>query len=290
MSLITDDSFRCVLQQLPGPLLLRGPRLGQPPAVAGMGPQPADVFRRHERPGHRPSLGHLRQPHRVQLAGLRPPGLRFNLGRLVEHAVKALLLQQEEHRLPVITGAFHPGPFHAPGPQPVRQLQQLPARGAELPGLLRPASPAGSARHPDGDHHRLLADVDPGGPLAEQRLILGLFHRLLLSSGYGKGDGRPREPRGTRKSDPRARSANAQPSRRLPAFRLMDGVAPATERRRQRAAAPPASSRRATPGEAGNPHQPAQPSQPSASNASQDTDPQRPQTFTPTRRPKGTRD
>jgi hypothetical protein len=39
----------------------------------------------------------------------------------------------------------------------------------------------------------------------------------------------------------------------------MDGVAPATEGRRQRAAAPPASSRRAPPREAGNPHEPAQP-------------------------------
>jgi hypothetical protein len=49
----------------------------------------------------------------------------------------------------------------------------------------------------------------------------------------------------------------------------MDGVAPATERRRQRATAPPASSRRTPPRKAGNPHEPAQPRPRSASNASQ---------------------
>jgi hypothetical protein len=41
-------------------------------------------------------------------------------------------------------------------------------------------------RFPDGDHHHLLADVDPGGPLAKQRLVPGLFHRLLLSWGMRK--------------------------------------------------------------------------------------------------------
>jgi hypothetical protein len=41
MSLITDDSFRAVLQQLLAPLLLRGPHLDQLPPVTGMRAQPA---------------------------------------------------------------------------------------------------------------------------------------------------------------------------------------------------------------------------------------------------------
>ena len=53
------------------------------------------------------------------------------------------------------------------------------------------------------------------------------------------GDGRPREHRASGNLVRGLASANSQPSRQLPAFRLFDGVRPATEQRRQRTAAPP---------------------------------------------------
>ena len=170
-----------VLQQLLAARFLGGAGLDQPPAVAGVGAEPADVLRRHEAARQRALLGDPGQPCGVQPVGLRPPGQRLDLRRLVEQAVQALPLQQEVHRLPVVAGGLHPGPLHLPAAQPVRHLQQLAAGGAELPRLLLPAAPAGVAGHPDRDADQLLADVDPGGPLAEQRLVPGLFHHGLLS-------------------------------------------------------------------------------------------------------------
>src|SRR5450756_415429 len=73
-----------------------------------------------------------------------------------------------------------PGPLPPPAAQPVRQRQQLPARGPELAGLLLPAALTGLTRHPDRHRRHLLADIDPGRPLAEQRLALDLFHRHPL--------------------------------------------------------------------------------------------------------------
>jgi hypothetical protein len=103
-----------VFQQLLAPLLLRGAGLDQVPAVAGMSAQPPDVLRRHEAARQLPALGDLRQPHRVQLVGLRPPGQRLDLRGVIQHAVKPLALQQEVHRLPVVPGCFHADPGHAP--------------------------------------------------------------------------------------------------------------------------------------------------------------------------------
>ena len=87
MSLITPDSFRCASSSsFSAALLFRGPGLGQLAPVAGMGAQPPDVLRRHERAGQRPALGDPGQPDRVQLVALRPPGQRLDLRRLVEQA------------------------------------------------------------------------------------------------------------------------------------------------------------------------------------------------------------
>src|SRR5712671_611095 len=52
---------------------------------------------------------------------------------------------------------------------------------------------------------------------------------------------------GKRKSGPRARSANARPSKQLPAIRLVAGVRPAKDQRRQRTATPHPATTRAMP-------------------------------------------
>jgi len=154
--------------------------LDQVPAVAGMGAQPPDVFGGHEAARQGAPPGDLRQPDRVQLVRLGPPGQRLDLRGVIQHALEALPLQQEVHRLPVIAGCLHPGLGHLPAAQPVRQRQQVLADGPELPRLLLPAATRGVTGHPDGHHDRGFADVDSGDPLAEKRLVFYLFRHELL--------------------------------------------------------------------------------------------------------------
>jgi hypothetical protein len=130
--------------------------------------------------------------------------------------------------------------------QPVRQRQQLPARGAELPGLLLPAAPAGLAGHPDGDHDGRLPDVDPSGPLAEQRLVPDLFHpatpivtmRLTVAAARRSWGQSEIWSAGSKRQFTALRTA--------PGVRLLSGIGPAKDRRRQRTAAT-ASNTRARP-------------------------------------------
>jgi hypothetical protein len=104
MSEITLDSFRCVFEQFFHSLHLRGAGLGHGAAVAGMGPQPADVFGGHEAGGQAAPLGDLRYLHRILLVGFGPPGQRLDLRGVIQHAVQALALEQEVDRLPVVAG------------------------------------------------------------------------------------------------------------------------------------------------------------------------------------------
>ena len=126
------------------------------------------------------------------------PGCALTLDAVVEHAVEALLLQQEEHRLPVIAGAFHPRRRSTPQvPQPVRQFQQLTARGAATPGSPAPGRPGGSRSAPGPVTITACLPMSiPAARAAEKRLVLGLFHRLLLSWGMRKKVTAARRSRG----------------------------------------------------------------------------------------------
>jgi hypothetical protein len=68
-----------VLRQLLAARFPGGAGLDQPPAVAGVRAEPADVPRRHEAARQRSLPGDPGQPGRVQPAGLRPPGQRLDL-------------------------------------------------------------------------------------------------------------------------------------------------------------------------------------------------------------------
>ena len=117
-----------------------------PPGSFTRGTQAAGVLRRRVRPGQRPPPGHPRQPHRVQLARLRPPRQRLDLRGLVKHAVRALPLQQEEHGFPVIGRAFLGG--RTPHPAPHRDAAN-PHKPAS-PGHGAPATPANRQPHRPG--------------------------------------------------------------------------------------------------------------------------------------------
>jgi hypothetical protein len=82
-----------VLQELLGPRLLPGALLGQVPAVAGEGAEPADLLGGHEALGRHAPLGHLCQPGAISFVGFRPAGEGFDLFRVEQLAGKALGLQ-----------------------------------------------------------------------------------------------------------------------------------------------------------------------------------------------------
>jgi len=181
MSEITEDSFRCPSSRsFPRPLLFGGAGLGEVTAVAGVGAEPADRLGRHEAGADHAPLGDLGEPDRVGPVGFRPARQRLDLPGVIQLAVQPLRFQQEEHRLPVVTGGLHAGLGHLPAAQPGGQLQQLPAGGPERPGLLPAAARCGAAGHPDGDLDRGLGDVQPGHPVSEQRLVFDFFHHWLL--------------------------------------------------------------------------------------------------------------
>ena len=95
---------------------------------------------------------------------------------------------------------------------------------------------------------------------------------------------------GKRKSGPRARSTNSRPSKQLPAIRLVDGVTPAKDQRRQRTATPdlPASPCSGAAGFRPAPCPLAAPC--AAANPSRLRRASPAQIFTPPRRPPATRD
>jgi hypothetical protein len=166
--------------QLFHPLLFGGAGLGEVAPVAGVGAQAADRLRRHEARGDHPPLGDLGQPDRVGPVGFGPARQRLDLPGVIQLALQPLGFEQEEHRFPVVAGGLHPGLGHLPAGQPRGQVQQLAAGRAERPGLLPPPAPSGLAGHPDGDLHPGLADVQPGHPLSEQRLVFDFVHPWLL--------------------------------------------------------------------------------------------------------------
>src|SRR6516165_1489795 len=105
MSEITEDSFRCPSSRsFPRPLLFGGAGLGEVTAVAGVGAEPADRLGRHEAGADHAPLGDLGEPDRVGPVGFGPARQRLDLPGVIQLAVQPLRFQQEEHRLPVVTG------------------------------------------------------------------------------------------------------------------------------------------------------------------------------------------
>ena len=183
-----------VFEQLFHPLLLGGAGLGEVPAVPGMGAEPADRLRRHEAGGDRAPLGDLSQPDRAGPAGLRQARQRLDLPGVIQLTLQPLGFEQEEHRFPVVASGLHPGLGHAPAAQPVPQRLQFAPGGGEGPGLLLAAARGGIAGHPDGCLDLGLGDVQAGGPLGEQRLVVHVVHHQLLRKEGGYSHDRSQEP------------------------------------------------------------------------------------------------
>ena len=195
---------------------MRGDLVSIKPGRLGHLAQPADLLRRRERPGQAALLGDLRQPGGVQLVGLGPPGQRLDLRRLVQGAVEALPLEQEVHRLPVIVVDS----------MPAFSTCQARSQSASASSSLRvvPNSRVSCCRPP--------FLVSLGTRIVTMTAALPMSIPATRSQNSGssptssiaisnneravKGRGRPQELGGKRKSDPRARSTSAQPSRTAP--------------------------------------------------------------------------
>jgi hypothetical protein len=148
-----------VFEQLLDPVLLRGPGRDQVGAVAGQVPQLAERRRRHEtRPDHLP-LSDLTQPDAIQLAGLRPPRQVLDILGVDQPRLKAMGLQQVEHRLPVVAGGLHHHPGHPQAGQPVSHANQRAGHRRIGLHLLQPTAPATLVRDPHTAHQLGLADI-----------------------------------------------------------------------------------------------------------------------------------
>jgi hypothetical protein len=103
------------------PLLFGGAGLGEMAAVAGVGAQAPDRLGRDKAGADHAPLNDLGEPDRVGPVRLRPAWQRLDLRGVVQLAVEPAGFEQEEHRLPVVAGRFHPGLGDTPAAQPVAQ-------------------------------------------------------------------------------------------------------------------------------------------------------------------------
>ena len=185
-----------VLEQLLGPLLLRGARLDQITAVAGDVAQPADLRRRHQAGSDHLPLGDLAQPHRVELVGLWPTRQVLDVAGVDQPGLESVRLQQVVRRLPVVRGGLHHHPGHAQLGEPVGQPQQRAGHRRVGRHLLQPPTRPALVRHPHAAHQLGLADIQRGHPRDDLLGLMVLFEHTVLLAPHSATSGRPQGPRG----------------------------------------------------------------------------------------------
>ncbi len=149
-----------VLEQLLEALLVPGTFLDQ------LGPQPGVVPQRPDFPGwneagsEHASLVELRQPHRVELVGLRAARDLLDITSVDKPHRQPRRFEQVEERPPVVRGRLQHHPLHPQGDQVVAQAQDRVRHGVHLPYPGRATPLDGRVRTTDAHHPRRLGDVN----------------------------------------------------------------------------------------------------------------------------------
>jgi hypothetical protein len=175
-----------VFQQLLQPLPAPGPVLGQMGAGPGVVPQHPDLGRRHETGPQQPLLGQPGQPHRVQLAGLGPPGQLLNLAGGHQLHIQPGRLQHVKPDPPVIAGRLQGHLLHARVRQRGAERTDRGHRGRHRPHGGLPAAGPRPVRLPQA-HHAIFPGHIHRGDRLENPLVFLIIdnlrhtHRCLLS-------------------------------------------------------------------------------------------------------------
>ena len=137
-------------------LNVRGGIVDQPLAMAQVGAQTHDAVAGTEAPAQQPVLVELLQPLRIVHIRLAA-GDVLDVARVDQQHLEPARFENLEDRNPVHAGRLHGDRRDADRREPIRQLVEIAAEGAEGPDRLV----ISVARH--GDHVKGRADVDPGG-------------------------------------------------------------------------------------------------------------------------------
>jgi len=163
----------------PEPGTPAGSRRSSPRPPPPDGTRPASAFT----PGFAPRSYPRRTPERRQALAHWPGYYTLDISRTSK---RCLPLDSSTLTSHVVRRCLHHHRGHLPAPQPVRQRQHLPFRGAEGTGLSRPPRRIPVRWHPDRRHHLRLADIDAAHPVPVQRLVSHLVHASLLLPGPGR--------------------------------------------------------------------------------------------------------